>query len=96
MLLFFAKVSFSDYGMFCDLNHVLLGVFSFLLFKKIFDCLPLERIAKFLNISDEYSYEEYLVHQFVILGPFSLLGLFCVLGINIACAVAISNNSKNT
>ena len=28
-----------------------------------------------LNLSDIYSYEIYLVHQLVILGPFSLLGI---------------------
>ena len=31
--------------------------------------------GKLLNLSDEYNFEMYLVHQLVILGPFSLLSL---------------------
>lgn len=40
-----------------------------------FEKLDLAKIEKILNLLDEYSFEMYLVHQLVILGPFSLLSL---------------------
>lgn len=36
-----------------------------------------------LDISDKYSYETYLVHQFLILGPFTLMALISNLTLNI-------------
>ena len=64
------------YSYFCNYNHVCLGVFLFLLMKTVFDKMPIvnhSRTIGFLNISDKYSYEAYLVHQFLILGPMSLM-----------------------
>ncbi len=36
-----------------------------------------------LGAFDQYSYEFYLVHQFLILGPFSLMAVTSIIGINI-------------
>ena len=35
--------------------------------------MKLEKVKGILDISDKYSYEVYLVHQLIILGPFTLL-----------------------
>lgn len=83
------NISFSGkielaYNYFSNYNHVWLGVFVFLLLKMIFDRVEFSRnIKQFLNISDKYSYETYLVHQFFILGPFSLMSLTPYVGLNI-------------
>ena len=58
--------------------HVALGVFLFLFLKHIFDQGNLNnnrKTEKVLRLSDKYSYEIYLVHQLVILGPFSLMSI---------------------
>lgn len=71
-------------------NHVFLGLFVFLLFMLLLDKIELEKneqLILFLEISDEYSYETYLVHQFVILGPFSLMKITRYLPINILIIV---------
>jgi peptidoglycan/LPS O-acetylase OafA/YrhL len=57
----------------CNYNHVWLGVFLFLLGMRAFGRIRFERKA--LDITDRYSYETYLVHQFFILGPMSLMAL---------------------
>lgn len=46
-----------------------------MLLKLVFEGIDLTGIRKLLNMSDEYSFEMYLVHQLLILGPFSLLAL---------------------
>lgn len=72
------------YRYFQNYNHVFLGVFLFLVMKKAFDHVTFERSLKdLLNITDKYSYEIYLVHQFLILGPFSLMALTTVIPVNI-------------
>ena len=72
------------YGYFKNYNHVLLGVFLFSIMKMVFERIDFwPRIKQFLNITDKFSYETYLVHQFLILGPFSLMTLTPYLGINI-------------
>lgn len=74
------------YKYFCDYNHVWLGILLFLLMKSIFDKIDFSkhsRIIRLLNITDKYSYETYLVHQFLILGPFSLMALTPILSLNI-------------
>lgn len=83
------QVSFSGYigiayGYFKNYNHVLLGVFLFLFMKTLFDRFEFsQRMKKFLNLTDKYSYETYLVHQFLILGPFSLMALTTIIPVNI-------------
>ncbi len=65
-------------------NHVFLGVFIFLVLKRVLDRIqPNAQIRKLLNMTDEYSYEFYLVHQFLILGPFSLMAITPFIGLNI-------------
>lgn len=66
------------YDYFCNYNHVFLGVFLFLVMLNVFNkinYLNNPKLISFLKITDEYSYEAYLVHQFLILGPFSLMAL---------------------
>lgn len=53
----------------------MLGVFIFLQLKVILKKVDLNKIGKLLKLSDAYSFEVYLVHQLLILGPFSLLAL---------------------
>ena len=66
----------SVYELWSRYNHVWLGVFLFLLLKKLF--AGAGKGEKLLNLLDAYSYETYLVHQFFILGPFSLPGAVSV------------------
>ncbi len=60
------------HDVFCDYSHVLLGASLFVILRHVFrnakDCT-------ILRISDRYSYEVYLVHQFFILGPLSLMSI---------------------
>ena len=42
-----------------------------------------EKSKVFLTFTDKYSYETYLVHQFFILGPMSLMGITGILPVNI-------------
>lgn len=72
---------------FCDYSHVLLGVFLFLLMKNVFDRMNLLGVKKLLDTTDKYSYEAYLVHQFFILGPFSLMKLTSQILLNILIIV---------
>ena len=58
------------YGLWSRYNHVWLGVFLFLLLKRIFSDVPSD--SRMLGMLDSVSYETYLVHQFFILGPFSI------------------------
>lgn len=70
-----ANIDFTGFGIIKNYNHVMLGVFIFLLLKMIFEKADLNTIGKMLKFSDAYSFEVYLVHQLLILGPFSLLAL---------------------
>jgi membrane-bound acyltransferase YfiQ involved in biofilm formation len=59
-----------------NFNHVWLGTFLFCSLKWLFERIPFNtKVKKVLDVADYYSYEIYLVHQFIILGPFSLLGV---------------------
>ena len=72
---YIANVDFTGFGIIKNYNHVMLGIFIFMLLKVIFEKTNLNRIGKLLKLSDAYSFEVYLVHQLLILGPFSLLAL---------------------
>lgn len=78
-------IRFSNYA------HVALGVALFLLFKLCFAKVFKKGYPNFVkticSYSDKYSYDVYLVHQFVILGPFSLMDLTKHIGINLALIV---------
>lgn len=92
------KLEFSDiiasrYYRFCNFAHVALGVSLFIIFKAVFSVIfkngyP-NLIKKICGYSDKYSYDVYLVHQFVILGPFSLMHLTEMIGINLVLIMAI-------
>jgi peptidoglycan/LPS O-acetylase OafA/YrhL len=75
------------YSSMCDHAHGLLGIMLFVLLKRIFDSLFSRGVPKgairVLSVSDAYSYDVYLVHQFMILGPFTLMELTPYLGLNI-------------
>lgn len=81
------------YGKFCNFAHVFLGVALFIAFKSIFSKAfnngYLNSIKKLCLYSDKYSYDVYLVHQFVILGPFSLMKLTNNIGLNIVLIMVI-------
>lgn len=72
---YFAHISFRGSRLFYNYNHVFLGLFLFLILIQLFKSINNNKIMFLLNLSDIYSYEIYLVHQLVILGPFSLLGI---------------------
>ena len=74
-------ISSGLYTHWCNYNHVWLGIFLFLLGMKIFKKARFGR--KVLNLTDRYSYETYLVHQFFILGPMSLMAVTSWLSLNI-------------
>ena len=76
------------YRYFQNYNHVCLGVFLFLVMKRMFKYVTFGAcFLKLLKTTDNYSYEIYLVHQFLILGPFSLMALTPILPFNIAIIV---------
>ena len=72
---YIVNIDFTGFGTIKNYNHVMLGVFIFLLLKVIFEKVNLSRVGKLLILSDAYSFEVYLVHVILILGPFSLLAL---------------------
>lgn len=76
----------SIYNFWCHLNHNWLGILLFLFGIKMFSLIKFDRnpwLISILKISDKYSYEAYLVHQFFILGPFSLMALTQWVWVNI-------------
>ena len=58
---------------FRNYNHVWLGISLFLGMKLIFDRLRVFDKQRVLSVLDNYSYEVYLVHQLIILGPFTMM-----------------------
>ena len=86
---YIARASFSGiwstvYSYYQNYSHVLLGVSLFLIMMTTFDKIRYsDKFVRILNVSDKYSYETYLVHQFFILGPFSLMALTPIMPINV-------------
>lgn len=81
------------YAKMCNYAHVALGTSLFLLLKKLFTAIfkkgyP-KPIQKFCALSDRYSYDIYLVHQFFILGPLSLMALTNIPALNIIIILAV-------
>lgn len=74
--------------------HVALGVSLFVTLKALFSLLLRKGTPKFLrklgDVSDNLSYDIYLVHQFFILGPFTLMELTGSLAVNILVIVIIA------
>lgn len=78
------------YTQYCNCSHVLLGASLFLMMLFIFERMQFgDSLKKFLDQCDHYSYEIYLVHQLVILGPFSLMALTPVLTVNIILILVV-------
>ena len=97
-LKYIARVGFglryrSMFQLFCDYAHTFLGVAIFIILRKLFgvvvDKKVFSRFLGIIRISDKYSYEWYLVHQFFILGPMSLMNLTDYLLTNIAAIVLV-------
>lgn len=86
-------IAASLYGRFCNYAHVFLGVALFIVFKYIFFSVLKNgcpsSIKKLCLYSDKYSYDIYLVHQFIILGPFSLMNLTNNIVLNLVLIMAI-------
>ena len=62
------------FNIMCDYGHVFLGITVFLILQDILKGRQISRfIMKPVSFLDSISYEGYLVHQFLILGAFSLL-----------------------
>lgn len=84
----------NGFQLFCNYSHVLLGIAIFILLRGIFQRLLKLNIIPHMpfnlfNISDKYSYEGYLVHQFFILGPMSLMNITINIYINILIALIL-------
>ena len=80
------------YIWYCNYSHVLLGVAIFVILKAIFDSYI--RGQKIIKKAGEYidrvTYECYLVHQFLILGPLSLMELFDNKLLNVAVIIVLT------
>ena len=89
------------YNIFCAYSHLLLGISLVILFKLIIMNLCNNYynayIKKICDFSDNYSYNIYLVHQFLILGPLSLMEILpiyynCLIIIMVVIIIAFLNN----
>ena len=87
------KVEFSGveeigYSFIQNFDHLVLGIAVFLLLKAILEAATFsEKEKQVLRITDKYSYEVYLVHQFFILGAFTKLAATPSTLCNIAIAL---------
>ena len=80
----FQGVFAAAYKLFSNYNHVWLGISLFIVLKYLFGTIKFTGfIARILDLSDKYSYEYYLIHQFFILGPFSLMAMTKSIALNI-------------
>lgn len=66
------------FEMFCDYAHVALGCSIFILIQAVYQGVlkgrkQIKFVGYVLKLSDKYSYDIYLTHQFFILGSFSLM-----------------------
>ena len=82
------------YKIWCSFNHVWLGIAIFIVLRWVFIKMGISQvdnivIKNVLDISDKYSYEAYLVHQFIILGPLSLMGLTKSVVVNVIIIIVM-------
>ena len=83
--------TFIGYQYFCNLVHLSLGIFLFLMLKIVISRIQIDkRFTRTISFSDEYSYEIYLVHQILILSPFSLMEITPFKTVNIAAILIMS------
>ena len=83
------------FQIFCDYSHTLLGIAIFVILREIFQNLlkrnaSLYSLFNIFKISDKYSYEGYLVHQFLILGPMSLMNITPYVYVNVLVVLTIT------
>lgn len=81
------------FQLFCDYSHTLLGIALFSVLRyillRILEKRELPIIVNFIvELSDKYSYEAYLVHQFFILGPMTMMQITNSTGVNILIILA--------
>lgn len=82
--------SLEYYVIFCGYSHTFLGCGLFIIMKQIFSRIKYNnKSMKVLSISDNLSYDIYLVHQIFILGVFSLLKVTDVIIINILFTILV-------
>lgn len=82
----FTGFALGCYHRFCNYAHVFLGISLFLVLHDVFynfDFIKGKHFRNFFEMSDKYSYDIYLVHQFLILGPFSLMSFTSSFTMNI-------------
>ena len=75
-----------------DFNHVWLGLLLFLVIRLCFSRIRMNNnriVLAILDFSDKYSYECFLVHQFMILGPLSLMEITGIYGLNIVIVILL-------
>lgn len=80
---YIANIRFKGWQLYCNYNHVVLGAFLFVLMRIVFEKTNLNRMSWLLSFTDKYTYELYLVHHMLILGPFSLMSVTGILPLNI-------------
>ena len=83
------------FQLFCNYSHSLLGIAIFVLLRAILQSLLKRNISLYslfdlFKISDNYSYEGYLVHQFFILGPMSLMNITSNIYVNVFVILTIT------
>ncbi len=83
------------YEIFSNYGRAFLGISIFVIFKAILEKLKngySNQTIKLLDFSDKYSYNIYLVHQFIILGPLSLMSItnYKLLNIVLICSIIIA------
>lgn len=80
-------LSIPSYSVFTAWAHIFLGSSLFMILLKIFAHLKAHKV---LDFTDTYSYEIYLVHQFFILGPLSLMEISDYPIINLLLIILLS------
>jgi peptidoglycan/LPS O-acetylase OafA/YrhL len=80
------------YNDFCSYAHVSLGISIFLVLYILLGYINFGKFKIILSLSDQYSYEIYLVHQIFILGPFCLekFTSYIVINIILICIVILA------
>ena len=89
----FEGVLQSVYSIYCNYAHVALGCGLFfgmrVMFTRLLSKGVHSGVIKACNISDKYSYNVYLVHQFLILGPLSLMKVSNFFILNFALIICL-------
>lgn len=84
---FVHPLSIPNYSVFTGWAHIFLGSSLFMISLKVFAHMGAHKV---LDFTDKYSYEIYLVHQFFILGPLSLMAFSDYLVVNLLLIVFVT------